>query len=107
MHIGYYKGIMRYMLPITIPKDTDNIWLNVNGIKYHWEEGKSMLWDDTYPHAAYNNTEEVRVVLYMDVFRTYNISWTGRCVNRIMLALFKMFGPNETTKKKEEKVKIN
>ena len=40
-------------------------------IKYHWKEGKGELWDDTYPHKVYNNTNEIRVVIYMDVKRPY------------------------------------
>ena len=30
IHNGYYKGIMRYMMPIIIPKDRDNVFLCVN-----------------------------------------------------------------------------
>lgn len=69
IHVGYYKGIMRYMLPIIVPDDKENCFLWVNGLKYSWEEGKGVLWDDVYPHKVYNNTNQVRVLLYMDVIR--------------------------------------
>lgn len=72
LHVGYYKGIMRYMIPTHVPQDKENIFLCVNGIKYHWSEGVGVLWDDTYPHKVYNNTDEIRVVIYMDVLRPFS-----------------------------------
>ena len=30
----------------------------------------SILFDDTYKHAVWNKTEETRVVLFCDIFRT-------------------------------------
>lgn len=78
IHVGYYKGIMRYMIPTHIPKDRKNVFLCVNGIKYSWTEGEGVLWDDTFVHKVYNNTDEVRVLIYMDVIRPLDnesISW--------------------------------
>ena len=69
IHVGYYKGIMRYMIPVVVPKDRENVFLCVNELKYNWTEGVGVLWDDTYPHKVYNNTDEIRVVIYMDVIR--------------------------------------
>ena len=69
IHVGYYKGIMRYMIPIIVPKDRENVFLCVNELKYSWTEGVGVLWDDTYPHKVYNYTDEIRVVIYMDVVR--------------------------------------
>ena len=54
IHVGYYKGIMRYMIPVVVPKDRENVFLCVNEIKYCWTEGVGVLWDDTYPHKVYN-----------------------------------------------------
>jgi aspartyl/asparaginyl beta-hydroxylase (cupin superfamily) len=54
IHVGYYKGIMRYMIPIVVPKDRENVFLCVNELKYCWTEGVGVLWDDTYPHKVYN-----------------------------------------------------
>ncbi len=39
IHVGYYKGIMRYMIPIVVPKDRENVFLCVNELKYCWTEG--------------------------------------------------------------------
>ena len=69
---------MRFMIPTHIPKDRKNVFLCVNGIKYSWKEGEGVLWDDTFVHKVYNNTDEVRVLIYMDVIRPLDnesISW--------------------------------
>ena len=85
IHVGYYKGIMRYMIPIVVPKERDKVFLCVNEIKYSWTEGVGVLWDDTYPHKVYNNTNEIRVVIYMDVVRP--LSWGLNALNRFILLL--------------------
>ena len=72
IHNGYYKGMLRFMLPIIIPKDVNNVFLCNNYEKYHWREGVGVLWDDTFPHKVFNNTDEIRIVLYMDVIRPMN-----------------------------------
>lgn len=71
IHIGYSKGVMRYQLGMIVPKDRENVFICVNGEKYNWTEGEGVLFDDTYPHKVYNNTDEDRVVLYMDVIRPF------------------------------------
>ena len=35
----------------------------------HWEEGKTLLFDDTFEHEVWNDTDGLRVVLFMDVLR--------------------------------------
>jgi len=85
IHVGYYKGIMRYMIPVVVPKDRENVFLCVNELKYCWTEGVGVLWDDTYPHKVYNNTDEIRVVIYMDVVRP--LSWGLNALNRFILLL--------------------
>jgi len=85
IHVGYYKGIMRYMIPIIVPKDRENVFLCVNELKYYWTEGVGVLWDDTYPHKVYNNTDKIRVVIYMDVVRP--LRWGLNTLNRFILLL--------------------
>lgn len=84
MHVGYYKGLVRYMLPILVPRDFRGLWLNVNGLQKHWEEGKDFMWDDLYPHAVYNTTSETRVVLFMDIRRAQLPAWLDRLNSAII-----------------------
>lgn len=87
IHVGYYKGFIRYQLGIVVPKDNKNCFLCVNGEKYVWESGKDMMFDDTFPHKVYNMTEETRVVLYMDIERKFLPKWLEK-LNRFAIGLF-------------------
>lgn len=68
-HCGPYKGVIRYHLGLIVPKPESDCRIRVGDSIAHWEEGKSMLFDDTYEHEVWNDTEGVRVVLFMDVLR--------------------------------------
>lgn len=85
IHVGYYKGIMRYMIPTHVPKERDKVFLCVNGKQYHWTEGKSVLWDDNFPHKVYNYSDEIRVVIYMDIQRP--LPGLLNSLNNTMIAL--------------------
>ena len=84
IHVGYFKGVLRYQLAITVPKDRKNVFICVNGEKYSWKEGEGVLFDDMYPHKVYNNTDEKRVVLYMDVKRPLNNCFYNSIINFIV-----------------------
>jgi len=40
--------------------------------KINWQEGKVVVFDDTFEHEVWNNTGETRVVLLIDVIRPFN-----------------------------------
>lgn len=89
-HRGYWKGFLRYHLGVIIPNDNADAscWLRVNadpadeapslasdaerierGEKYHWKEGEGVMFDDTFLHDAKNGSNDVRVVLWLDLRR--------------------------------------
>jgi beta-hydroxylase len=45
-----------------------------------WEEGKTLIFDDTYDHEAWNDSSEPRVVLFVDFLRDLPrpLSWVNR-----------------------------
>lgn len=63
------KGVVRYHLALKVPRDRDRCFISVNGQKYHWEEGKGVLFDDVYDHWVRNDTDEERVILFVDILR--------------------------------------
>lgn len=67
-HYGFYKGIYRYHLGMIIPKEGDCYLIN-GGDKYFWKEGEGVLFDDTFQHEVWNKSNELRVVLFCDVYR--------------------------------------
>lgn len=68
-HRGPFKGYLRYHLALMIPKDSKKCALRLGGEIRHWEEGKSLVFDDTFNHDAWNKSDETRVVLFVDFIR--------------------------------------
>jgi beta-hydroxylase len=68
-HRGPYKGVLRYHLGLIVPQDKEACRIRVGEDIRHWEEGKSMIFDDTFNHEVWNDTDETRVVLFVDVLR--------------------------------------
>lgn len=68
-HRGPYKGLIRYHLGLIVPEPATQCRIRVAETIACWEEGKSMFFDDTYEHEVWNDTDGVRVVLFMDVLR--------------------------------------
>ena len=73
-HRGPYKGVIRYHLGLKIPEPASACGIRVGDETRHWEEGKSLIFDDTYDHEAWNDTGEDRVVLFVDFIRPMRLS---------------------------------
>ena len=68
-HCGPYKGVIRYHLGLIVPEPKEQCRIRVADTIAYWEEGKSMFFDDTFEHEVWNDTDGMRVVLFMDVLR--------------------------------------
>jgi len=68
-HRGPYKGVLRYHLGLIVPRDAEDCRIRVGQDLRHWQEGASMVFDDTFNHEVWNDTDETRVVLFVDVLR--------------------------------------
>lgn len=68
-HTGNYCGVLRYHLALKVPKPETLCGIRVGERVEHWKEGKSMIFDDTHMHSAWNRSGEDRVVLFVDFTR--------------------------------------
>ena len=68
-HRGPWRGVLRYHLALLVPEPSDAAGISVGGEVAHWEQGRSLLFDDGYEHQAWNDTDGVRVVLFADILR--------------------------------------
>jgi beta-hydroxylase len=68
-HTGPYGGVLRYHLGLIVPRQKEACRIRVDSDVVHWEEGRSIVFDDTYPHEVWNDTDEERVVLFVDFAR--------------------------------------
>jgi beta-hydroxylase len=69
-HDGPYKGVLRYHLGLMVPEGpVEQLGIRVGPETREWSEGGSLVFDDTYEHEAWNETDDTRVVLFLDVVR--------------------------------------
>lgn len=87
-HRGAYKGYLRYQLAVMIPEPRTLCGIKIDEKTYHWTEGKSVIFDDTFLHTAWNKTQHERVVLYVDFIRPmptpllWISKWLTKRINR-------------------------
>lgn len=68
-HFGKHKGLIRYHLALKVPEPREKCRIRILDQVAYWEEGKSLLFDDTFPHEVWNDTNDYRVVLFLDIMR--------------------------------------
>jgi aspartyl/asparaginyl beta-hydroxylase (cupin superfamily) len=87
-HRGPYKGVLRYHLGLKIPEPAEQCRIQVGDEIAHWEEGQSLIFDDTYRHAVWTDTDGQRVVLFLDVMRP--LKFPASVINRLVFTLIKL-----------------
>lgn len=85
-HRGPYKGVMRYHLAMVVPQQAEKCAIDVAGEIRHWQQGKSLIFDDSHYHTAWNDSDEMRVVLFVDFVRPlpFPVSIVNRAVIWLM-----------------------
>lgn len=68
-HRGPYNGVLRYHLGLLVPEPSTQCRIRIAQNVYHWKEGESLIFDDTFNHEVWNDTEGYRVVLFVDFTR--------------------------------------
>jgi aspartyl/asparaginyl beta-hydroxylase (cupin superfamily) len=86
-HRGPYKGVLRYHLALMVPEPREKCRIRVGEGSASWQEGKSMMFDDTYEHEVWNETDGMRVVLFLDVARP--LKFPASLVNQAAFSLIK------------------
>ena len=68
-HRGPYKGVLRYHLGLKVPEPAEKCRIRVDDQITHWDEGESLIFDDTYNHEVWNETSGERAILFVDFKR--------------------------------------
>jgi len=68
-HSDPATGVLRYQLAFVVPKQRQDCYMIVDGKRYVWEEGKSVVFDTAFKHEVHNNTDECRINLFVDLHR--------------------------------------
>lgn len=69
---------LRYHLGLVTP-ESDECFIDVDGHRHAWRDGQVLIFDETYPHYARNDSGTDRLILMCDVDRPVNL--LGRLVN--------------------------
>jgi aspartyl/asparaginyl beta-hydroxylase (cupin superfamily) len=62
-HVGPINGIIRAHLGLNVPK---GCYIKVGSEERTWENGKLLIFDDSFLHEVWNHSDEVRIVLFMN-----------------------------------------
>jgi beta-hydroxylase len=89
---------LRYHIGLITP-NSEKCALMLDGQAYPWHDGMELLFDQTYLHSAFNETDQPRVILFCDVDNP-NLRWGVKhlagAVNALVLA--KMTGADDAGK---------
>ena len=67
-HRGVSKGLVTCHLGLIVPRDGD-VRMRVGSRVVRWAEGETLVFDDTYDHEVWNDTQGTRVVLLIQFER--------------------------------------
>ena len=63
-HVGFTKMVLRAHLGLIIP---EGCGIRVGNETRSWKEGKMLVFDDSFEHEAWNNSDQDRFVLMLDI----------------------------------------
>jgi len=87
-HRDPFAGSLRYHLGLVTPND-DRCHIIVDGETYSWRDGESVVFDETYVHEAYNQSDANRIILFCDVERPLKWRWAeafNRWFGRVVMS---------------------
>lgn len=101
LHRGPYNGVLRLHLALKVPREREKCWIEVDGQRYVWQAGRAVIFDDAYEHQVHNDTDETRVVLFVDFERPCKapVSW----LNKLLLSFAPLTPELQQAKTNHEK----
>ncbi len=104
-HKGPYNGVLRFHLGLIVPEPKEKCRIRVHDEIKHWGEGDSLIFDDTYNHEVWNDTQGYRAVLFVDFVRPVKFPFS--LLNKLLIFAAKyipsMREAEENQKKWEKK----
>lgn len=76
-HHDPFAFTLRYSLGLITP-NSDKSGIIVNGDDYKWADGDSILFDETYFHCAYNDSDKPRIILMTDIDRPLRLKFVQK-----------------------------
>jgi aspartate beta-hydroxylase len=83
-HRGVTNTRLVSHLPLLVPEDCA---LNVGGEHHYWQEGRVVVFDDTFEHEAWNHSRKTRVVMIYDIWNPYLTEAERAAVSDLVAAI--------------------
>ena len=90
-HRGAYNGVLRLHLGLIVPEPQGACRIRVADQMNNWSEGKVLIFDDSFNHEIWNDTDGWRTVLFVDVARPLRQPWHWINLRIISLVQFAPF----------------
>lgn len=81
-HYGVTNSRLVMHLPLKVPADC--ALSIVDAGEHHWQEGRLMMFDDTYQHEAWNRSGETRLILLMDCWNPHLAAEERLAITRLV-----------------------
>jgi len=88
LHRGPNKGALRYQLGVRVPEPPGSCRIQVGDDLFLWEERKSLIFDHTVHHEAWNDAAEARYLLFVELLTPLPRSVAG--LNRMTQRVFSL-----------------
>ncbi|MYL98902.1 aspartyl/asparaginyl beta-hydroxylase domain-containing protein [Novosphingobium sp. FGD1] len=86
-HWGMTKGMLTYHLALRAPREREKCRMHIEeGDRLHvmhWEDGQSFLFDDMFNHEVWNESDEGRYILLIQIKRPCR--WRGNLIQNLFL----------------------
>ncbi len=87
-HRGVTKGFVRVHVGLIVPREAEHCRIRIGSEQRVWSPGRGFVFDDTYEHEVWNDTDEERVILLFDIDRPMRF-W-GRLLNATFISFVKL-----------------
>ncbi|MDE0853968.1 MAG: aspartyl/asparaginyl beta-hydroxylase domain-containing protein [Nevskia sp.] len=84
-HRGAYNGVLRFHLGLLVPEPRERCRIRIGNRIQSWNEGEALIFDDSFNHEVWNDTDGWRVVLFVDFARPLRQPW--HWLNRSLIGL--------------------
>jgi beta-hydroxylase len=84
-HRGAWPGVLRLHVGLLVPEPRDRVRIRIANQICRWEEGRALIFDDTWNHEVWNDTDGYRVVLFVDFERP--LRWPLNYINHFIMNL--------------------
>ena len=82
-HRGVTKAILTAHLGLIVPARRESCRMSLDDRILHWEEGRTLVFDDTFHHEVWNDSDQLRAVLLIQFRRPVGL--LGRLVGGLFL----------------------